>query len=133
LLKKTPGVGTISLTIKDALVIRNQNIQSGDFIQVRSEAYQVIGYFQAYDQPLYDCVRFTKKIKKNANNAPYHIIKQPTLKGNVASIPQYALELQKPVDIKFEKPDKNNYGTVSIGYKNACFNILGFLTHDVAV
>ena len=77
------------------MVLRNQNIQSGDFVQVRSEIYQVIGYSQAF--------------------------------------PQNALELQIAVDIKFEKPDKNKYGTVSIGYKNACFNILGFLTHDIAV
>jgi len=32
-------------------------------LEVRSDYYQVLGFFQAYDKPMYNAVRFTKDIK----------------------------------------------------------------------
>eukprot|EP00111_Clytia_hemisphaerica_P016171 TCONS_00047853-protein len=136
ILKKTSGIGTVTLSVKDGdegLILRSQPILPGDFLKVRSEYYQIIGFFQAYDQPMYNSVRFTKNIKRNANNANYDIIHQPYFKGNVAKLSCKALTLHHGVTIDFSKLDENNCGTLNIGFKNASFNLLGFLTHDVAV
>lgn len=133
---KHEGVGQISVNKKDhdlADIPGYQDICDGDFIKIRSEIYQVLGRSKHWYNPNLDSIRFTKPIKKNANNAPYSIIKPPCFKGNIAWISKSAVDMYRGVDIILTKLDENNFGHLEIKFQNACFNIVGFLTHDTAV
>ena len=136
IMRKTPGIGTVTLSVKDhdeTLIVREQPLTGGDFLKVRSEYLQILGFFRAYDQPNFNSVRFSKPIHKNANNAPYEVIHQPCFKGNIARISRNGLNVHHSVTVNFDKVDENKFGTLNIQFKNACFNFLGFLTHEVAV
>eukprot|EP00111_Clytia_hemisphaerica_P001180 TCONS_00003366-protein len=130
IMRRTPGIGTVTISVKDQ---DEQPLNCADFLKVRSEYLQILGFFRAYDQPNFNSVRFSKPIQKNANNALYEVIHQPCFKGNIARISSNGLNVHHSVTVNFDKVDENKFGTLNIQFKNACFNFLGFLTHEVAV
>uniref|UniRef100_A0A7M5V0I1 Uncharacterized protein n=1 Tax=Clytia hemisphaerica TaxID=252671 RepID=A0A7M5V0I1_9CNID len=129
------GTGTVTLKRCDlecAFIPNSEEISDGDFIKVRSNYYQIRGFCR-HNQNL-NSVRFTSDIIKNANKAPYAIIRQPILRGNIARLPKCAVVEEQNITLVVSDIDRDNFhGTLNITFRNACFNKLGFLTHDTAI
>ena len=69
---ETKGIGIVSLDKKNrdwTYVVKDQDIQVGDFIRVRSEFHEVLGIGRDTFNPNFDCVRFCHDFTNNANNA----------------------------------------------------------------
>lgn len=134
--EETKGHGVISICKQNddwTYIVKNQNINDGDFIRVRSNYYEVLGIVEDAFQPNFDCVRFCQDFENNANNAAYGIVKPPLFCGNFAWMSKQAIELYRPVTMQIIKTDSDGYGQLHIQFQNACFNKLGFLTHDTAI
>lgn len=134
---ETKGNGFLSIDKKNldwTYVPQSQEINDGDIVRVRSDYYKVLGFCPDFYSPNFNAVRFTTDLKKNAKRATYGIIKPPILKGNLVSLPKIALNDHAPVTVVLSNIAKDDFhGTLNVTFKNACFNLLGFMVHDTAI
>ena len=77
-------------------------------------------------------IRFKKDIENNVNKQKFYIGKVTVVQGLVLVVTKNILTNQKPVSMYLSKIDEDDIGSITIGFRNACFNSLGFLTHDTA-
>ena len=132
-LSKVQGDGKISIINKtDYASILPGQVCEGDFIYVRGEYYEVFAHTEDAFSPIgtKEVVRFRTNAKKNVNNQRFEIVRWPSLQGKILKLPSSSVKLDTPVSIELEKINELNIGTLKIKYKNACFNSMGFLTHD---
>ena len=132
----SPGIGTITCNKKNldwANIPREQEIEDGSLLKVRSEFHEVLGWSVDAFKPNLKSVRFTRNFSKNANNALYYICERPVMKGIMQWILNDCLSEYRPFTMKLDKIDKDQHGRLTLMCQNACFNKLGFLTHDTAV
>ena len=129
------GVRTISFKKDndDAIVSADQDIMDGSLIKIHNDIYEVLGWSVDCFNPSKKVIRFTQKFTKNANSAKYFICEPPIFKGNMQWLSENAFEMCSPVTIHLENINEQQYGKQVIRFRNACFNKLGFLTHDVSV
>ena len=80
-----------------------------------------------------ECVRFTNNFTRNINKQPFDVIRFPELQGVILQIPNINLEVYESVTIQLDKINENNVGLLKVTYRNACFNSLGFCTHDTHI
>ena len=57
----------------------------------------------------------------------------PVVQGLSLVVEKHVVADEHPVSICLNKIDDDDIGSITIGFRNACFNSLGFLTHDTAV
>ena len=112
-----------------------QEIIEGDYIVCRGEHKKIYAISEDafYPEKTRNIVRFTSHFTKNANKQPYDIVAEPMLQGKIVNVPMDYLKLHQPVSIVLEKINNFNLGNLNIRFKNACFNCLGFLTHDTHI
>ena len=131
------GVGTITVTKGTRLDIgyisKHQDVNDGDIFKIRNNYYTVLGWSIDFNNSNLKCVRFTKDIERNAFCAPYSILVKPVVRGNFFVLESSILEDYRSVDISHGKCNSDMHGPLTITYQNACFNSLGFLTHDVGI
>lgn len=135
LLNGEPGLGKITLkkeNVEIGHIVKGQEVKDGDLIKVRGDIYKLLGWSVDCFNPSLKCLRFTSKIKRNAFLSTYNVLVKPIVKGNFCWVDREFLENHQPVVLTFGKFE-NMHGQLDISYQNACFNSLGFLTHDVAV
>ena len=136
---KQPGNGVMSgFKGMSFTSIRSGQVEIGDFLVCRGQYMQVLAFGDdAFYRPgEHDSIRFVNDLKRNINNQRFEIVRYPKLVGQIIKIENDGTDLVKieePVAVCFKKPDKNRVGTVNISYRNACFNKLGFLTHDTHI
>jgi len=136
-LREEKAVGTITLDrklIDSTSICTGQNICEKDFIRVRSSFFQVRGIGPDPFKGNSNMIRFTTDFTKNMNNAPFYVIKRPLLKGNIATIKKSSIVAYNPVEVQVDKIDVvDAHGMLNVTFQNACFNVLGFMCHEVAV
>lgn len=135
ILNSEEGIGKIS--VKKSLfdfgfIPKEQEINDDDLIKVRNDVYVVRGWNYDTFDPKLKSLRFTTDCKRNANSASYEVLIKPVVKGNFISLPETSLKNYRSIDVAFTKC-QDLFGQINISYQNACFNSLGFLTHDIAV
>ena len=118
--------------------IKSGQIEIGDYLACRGQYMQVMGFGDDtfYQPGVHDTVRFVHDLKRNINKQKFDIVRFPKLIGQVVKIEDDGndvVKIEDPVSISLKKPNKNRVGTVNISYRNACFNKLGFLTHDTHI
>ena len=110
--------------------------EEGDFVVVRGEWKEVfaVGKDCFYNLQEVDQVRFKENFKRNIlAETPFDVVKMPKLQGKIVIVKEDHIKYRDPVSTVLEKVDSNNIGTLNISFKNACFNSLGFMTHDTYV
>lgn len=132
-----PGVGTITVEKGTRLDIgyisKHQDVNDGDIFKIRNNFYTVLGCsIDTFNSNL-KCVRFTTDIERNAFCAPYSIFVNPVVRGNFFILESSILQDHRPFEISHGKCNPDMHGPLTITYQNACFNSLGFLTHDVGI
>ena len=129
------GIGKICMKKADldsTFLTTELELNDYDFIRVGSHYYQILGFCRHNNK--LNSVRFTTDIQRNANNAPYGYICRPILQGNIARLLKSAVVEEQNVTMILNNIQSDDFhGTLNITFKNACFNKLGFLTHDTAI
>ena len=95
--------------------------------------HSVKGFCQSYANKKNYSVRVNERLERNANFAPYSLIKPPVIKGNVVVLSNEILDVYRPVKLSLRKKDSNGFGQMIVEFQNACFNMFGFMTHDTAI
>ena len=75
-------------------------------------------------------VRVTRNFTKNVNKQPFDIVKDQKLRGEIQTFQNSVLDKHSNVTVQLQRVNINNFGVLKVQYNNACFNSLGFLTHD---
>ena len=136
LFNTTPDDGLITCK-KDNLdwanILRDQVIEDGSVIKVRSEYYEFLCWSVDCFKPQHKCIRFTRNFTRNANNAKYFVCEPPLFKGNFQWINKSCTVEYRPFTIQLDKINEQDYGRQIFMFQNACFNRMGFLIHDTAV
>ena len=105
----------------------------GNFIVCRGDDYYEI--MTATDDCFFpegtrDSVRVTRDFTKNVNKQPFDIVKDQKLRGEIQTFQNSVLDKHSNVTVQLQRVNINNFGVLKVQYNNACFNSLGFLTHD---
>ena len=133
-LRLNKAVGTISLiTGQDWAVIQRDQVCEGDYVFVRGVYLKLRGVGTSFTSDEKNSLRFTTDAMKNVNKQGFSIAKMPKVQGRIVVIPETAMKLHRPVSIALDKIDSEDVGNIVVKFQNACFNSLGFLTHDTAI
>ena len=108
-------------------------MSENDYILVRGQYLQVKSVGIDFNTDLRNSIRFTKDLKNNINNQKFSVGKIPVLQGLIHNVPQEVVKTEKSISIILNKIDQNNMGLLTISFRNACINSLGFLTHDTTI
>ena len=133
---RKPGIGKMSAVSKtDYTSIPSHQVDEGDLILCRGQWMEVYAFGDdaTYHPGVHDIVRFTKDFNKNINKQKYEIIKWPKLQGRIMELNENEIDLHEPVSVTLNNITERNIGSLKITYRNACFNSLGFLTHDTHI
>ena len=104
----------------------------GDIFYSRGQWLEVYAFGDDafYKEGTHDSIRFTRDVSKNINKQKFEIMKWPILQGKIVELEKNFIDLHESVSIVLNKINDQNIGILKISYRNACFNSLGFLTHD---
>jgi len=132
--KKGEGKCTLYKGMSFTSIVSKQ-IKENDFFICHGQWLEVyaVGEDAFYPPGTRDAIRFKKDSERNANKQKFEILSLPKLQGITITLPIQSAVLHKSVDLQLVGVDCNNMGTLMIYYKNACFNSLGFLTHDTHI
>ena len=133
---KIPGKGKISLIKNtDYTSIISGQVKEDDYIICHGKWMQVyaIGDDAFYPTDYHDIVRFKNNIERNANKQKFEVVRWPFLCGKIVNINKSDLLLHQTVSITLNKIDVTNMGRLEMTFQNACFNSLGFMTHDTHI
>ena len=117
----------------DFTTIKSQQVEPGDFLACRGgEIYEIwsVADNAFFPEGTRDSIRLKRNFVKNVNKQPFDIIKVPKLRGKIYSLKQNIVDFHNMVTIQLHKINSDDFGTLKISYRNACFNSFGFLTHD---
>ena len=133
---RKPGIGKMSfIRNTDFTSIISGQVFEGDLVVCRGQWHEVFAVSDDafYPEGLRNCVRFTHDAQRNINKQRFDIIRWPKLQGKILMISKNNLNLHESVCIKLNKINSENIGTLQLSFRNACFNSLGYLTHDTYV
>ena len=77
----------------------------------------------------FDCAQFTLDFTKNARNCKYKMVKALIFCGNVLWLRKHCFNTYRTFAMQLRTIDGDDHGQLD---KNACFNKLGLLVHDIA-
>ena len=133
-LKYTSGDGVMTAVAKqDWAVIKRDQVVEDDYILIWGQYLQIRSVAVDFNTNLRNSIRFTKQLKNNVNKQKFFIAKLPLVQGRITNIPRDIVAVQMPLSMFLNKIDGDDIGLLTIGFRNACFNNLGFLTHDTAI
>lgn len=118
---------------QDWAVIRKSQIDKKDYIRIRGQYLKVKGVGIDFNSDARNIVRSKTDFKINVNNQKFFIGKEPVIQGRILKIEHDKIAFEKLVSMSLKKIDEDNIGVLTIAFRNACFNNLGFLTHDTAI
>ena len=110
-------------------------IKENDYVICHGKWMQVYAFGDDafYPEGYHDSIRFTTDIERNANKQKFEIVRWPCLNGKIAIVKKSDMSLHQAVTIALRNIDLTNIGQLKITFQNACFNSLGFMTHDTHI
>ena len=128
------GDGVLSAVAnQNYTIIKKDQVNEGDFILIRGQYLKVYAVSTDFNSDARNVVRFTCDMKGNVNKQKFSIASFPKLHGMIMDIPKVDVKEDKFVSVVLNKIDDDDIGILNVSFRNACFNSLGFLTHDTAI
>lgn len=133
---RRPGIGKlVALRGTEHGTIPSGQIEESDIIYSRGQWMEVYAYGDDafYREGTHNSIRFKQDVSKNINKQKFDIMKWPIVQGKIVELDANVIDSHEFVSIVLNKINDQNIGNLKIVYRNACFNSLGFLTHDTYI
>ena len=118
---------------QDYTVILKDQVVETDYIFVRGQYLEVYAVSVDFNSDQRNVVRFKNDLKRNVNKQKFSLARIPVIYGLIIDVPKIHTKEEKFVSVTLNKIDEDDIGTLNVSFRNACFNSLGFLTHDTAI